>query len=68
MEHHKKLYRSRTDRVLAGVCGGVAKFAGVDSSLVRLIWAAVVIFTGLVPGVLVYLVAMAAVPEEPVVL
>lgn len=66
--HHKRLYRSRTDRVLAGVCGGLARYMNVDSSIVRLVWAAVVVFTGLVPGVLVYLVAMAAVPEEPVVL
>lgn len=66
MEHHKKLYRSRTDRIFAGVCGGLAKYMGVDPSVVRLVWAVVVIFTGLVPGVLAYLIAIAAVPEEPV--
>ena len=68
MEHHKKLYRSRTDRALAGVCGGIAGYLNVDPAVVRLVWAAVVIFSGIVPGALVYLVAVAAVPEEPIVL
>ena len=42
----KKLYRSRTDKKLAGVCGGVAKFFGIDSTIIRLIWVLAVLFAG----------------------
>ena len=41
----KKLYRSRNDRFFAGVCGGIAKYLGIDSTLVRLIT-----FLLIVPG------------------
>lgn len=61
---HKKLYRSRTDKMLGGVCGGLAAHFHIDSTIVRLIWTLIVIFTGLVPGVLVYLLALIIVPEE----
>ena len=40
----KRLYRSETDRMLAGVCGGLADYLSVDATLIRLIWALVVLF------------------------
>ncbi|MDP1624931.1 MAG: PspC domain-containing protein [bacterium] len=67
MEPRKKLYRSRTDRVFAGICGGLAQYFNVDTGLLRLIWVVVVIFSGLFPGVVVYLFAIALIPEEPFV-
>ncbi|MCY4061348.1 MAG: PspC domain-containing protein [Chloroflexi bacterium] len=59
----KRLYRSRKERQLAGVCGGVADYLGVDPTLVRLLWVIFAIAGG--PGVLLYLIMAAVVPEEP---
>jgi phage shock protein C len=60
-----RLYRSRHDRMLAGVAGGLAEMWGADPSLVRVIWALLVIFTGGV-ALLVYIVMALVVPEESV--
>ena len=59
----KRLYRSRKDRQLAGVCGGVADYLGIDPTLVRLVWVLFSIAGG--PGLLLYLIMAAVVPEEP---
>lgn len=59
----KKLYRSRTDKKLCGVCGGLAKYLNVDATVIRLIVILAVIFAGV--GVLAYLVAALVIPEEP---
>jgi len=59
----KRLYRSRRDRVLLGVCGGIARYFGVDPVLVRLIW--LLVSLGPFPGILGYLVAAILMPEEP---
>ena len=59
-----RLYRSRHDRMLAGVAGGLAEMWGADPSLVRVIWALLVIFTGGI-ALLVYIVMALVVPEEP---
>lgn len=61
--HGKKLYRSRDDRMIAGVCGGLGEYFNVDSNLLRLIWTLVVVFTGFVPGVLVYIIAIIIIPK-----
>lgn len=61
----KKLFRSRDDRVIAGVIGGMAEYFNVDASLLRLIFAFVFIFTGLFPMVLVYIIWWVVVPEKP---
>lgn len=63
----KRLYRSRTDRMLAGVAGGLAKYAGVDPALIRVLLVAVIIFSALLPGLLLYLACVLIIPEEPVV-
>lgn len=59
----KKLYRSRTDKKLAGVCGGLAQYLGIDSTIVRLILLALVLCAG--TGVLAYVIAAIVIPEEP---
>jgi phage shock protein PspC (stress-responsive transcriptional regulator) len=56
-----KLTRS-SDRIIAGVAGGIAKYLNVDASIVRIITAAVVLFTGV--GPLLYIVAWLILPEE----
>ena len=60
----KKLYRSNTDKKMAGVCGGVAKFFGIDATIIRLIWALAILFVG--SGLLLYIVCALVIPEEPV--
>lgn len=60
----KKLYRSRTDRVIAGVCGGIAEYLAIDPVVVRLIFVALLLF-GVFPIVLLYAVMWAFVPEAP---
>jgi phage shock protein C len=62
----KKLHRSRTNKVLAGVCGGVGEYLNMDPTIVRLVWVIIVLLTGVFPGVIVYLLAMIIIPEEPV--
>lgn len=60
----RRLYRSDTDKMLAGVCGGLGEYLNVDPTIVRLIWA-ILVFTG--PGLLAYLVAAIIIPgrNEP---
>ncbi len=60
----RKLYKSEDNRVLFGVCGGVAEYLGVDPTIVRLVWAASVLLFGL--GLLVYIIAVLIMPREPV--
>jgi phage shock protein C len=59
-----RLYRSRADRIFTGVAGGLAERLGADPSLVRLVWALLVIFTGGL-ALVVYIVTALVVPEEP---
>jgi phage shock protein C len=61
----KKLYRSRTDRMLAGIFGGMGEYFSVDPTLLRLGWVVVTILSAVIPGVAIYLVAMVLVPLEP---
>jgi len=57
-----RLYRSRNDRMLAGVAGGLAEMWGADPALIRILWALLVIFTGGV-ALIVYIVMAIVVPE-----
>ncbi|HEV2781626.1 MAG TPA: PspC domain-containing protein [Actinophytocola sp.] len=59
----RKLRRSRDDRMVAGVCGGLAKLLGVDTAIVRVVFAAATIL-GVGTGALLYLVCWMIVPEE----
>ena len=61
----RKLYRSRGDRVVGGVLGGAADYLGVDATLLRVIYAALAVFTSFFPAFVLYVVAMAVIPEEP---
>ena len=61
----KRLTRSPTDRKLGGVCGGLAEYLGVDSTVVRVAWVVLAIVPGaIVFGVLAYLVAWFIMPER----
>lgn len=62
MEQPKRLYRSTTDRVLGGVCGGIGEYFTVDPTLIRV--AAVVLAFGGGFGILAYLILWLIVPER----
>ena len=64
MNLDKRLYKSTTDKKLDGVCGGIAEYFGIDSTLIRLAWALLTIAGG--AGVLGYIVAMLVIPNRPI--
>lgn len=59
---NKKLKKSRTDRKICGVCGGLAEYLNMDSTIIRLIWAVLVLAAG--TGLLAYIIAAIVMPEE----
>ncbi len=60
----RKLYRSRNNRMIAGVCSGLAEFFGIDPTVVRLIFVAGTLI-GFGSFVLIYIILFIVVPEEP---
>jgi phage shock protein PspC (stress-responsive transcriptional regulator) len=64
-ENMKRLYRSRSDRMLSGLCAGLGTYVGIDPTIVRLVFALGSIFLFPIP-IIVYLVMMLVVPEEPI--
>ncbi len=58
----KKLHKSRNNRVLAGVCGGIAEFFGIDPTRVRLAWAVMFCFAG--SGLLLYIICALIIPND----
>jgi phage shock protein C len=65
MDVTDRLYRSPDDRMLAGVAGGLAEMLDIDPSIVRIVWAVVIVLTGGL-ALLVYIVMAIVVPERPV--
>ncbi len=63
MEHEKQLYRSRTQKVLGGVAGGLAEYFNIDVILMRLLFVAIVLAGG--SGILLYIILWIVVPLEP---
>ena len=61
----KKLTRSREQRILAGVMGGLGEFFGIDPTLLRLGYVILTVFSGFFPGIIGYLLAILIVPEAP---
>ena len=59
----KKLYRSTSNRMIAGVCGGVAEYLNIDPTVVRVIWAITSIFAFV--GVVAYIACALIIPEKP---
>jgi phage shock protein PspC (stress-responsive transcriptional regulator) len=64
MAGHKPLHRSRSNRVLAGVCGGIAEWLGWDPTLVRILYVIVSILSAAFPGTIAYLVLWLVMPKE----
>ena len=61
----KKLYKSATDKKLAGVCGGVAKYFEIDSTIVRILWFVITWFYGI--GLIAYIACALILPDDPTV-
>ena len=59
----KRLYKSRTDRMIDGICGGVAEYFGLDPTLVRIAWVLLTLLGG--SGIVLYIVAMIVMPANP---
>ena len=59
----KKLYRSNTDKMLTGVCGGLGQYFGIDSTIIRLIFALLVLF-GAGSGIILYIIMALIMPLE----
>jgi phage shock protein PspC (stress-responsive transcriptional regulator) len=60
----RKLYRSQENRMIGGVCGGVAEYFQIDPTLIRLIWIATVLFGGI--GIIIYIASLIIIPVNPV--
>lgn len=65
MSNEKRLYRSRDDRKIAGVCAGLGKYFNIDPTIMRLIFVLAAIFTAVGPLVLIYILLVVIIPEEP---
>lgn len=60
----KNLYRSEKNKVWGGILGGLGEYAGVDPVLFRLLYVFLTIFTGFLPGLVAYIVALFIVPKS----
>ena len=63
MDPTRKLHRSRSDRKLAGVCGGLAQFFNLDPTLIRVLFVVLAVLGG--SGILIYLAMWIMVPNQP---
>ncbi|MBI4028877.1 MAG: PspC domain-containing protein [Candidatus Blackburnbacteria bacterium] len=60
----RKLRRSSTNKVVSGILGGIGEYLNIDPVVVRIVFLAVTIFTGFVPGLLFYLLVHLVVPNS----
>ena len=58
----KKLYRSTKNKMIAGVCGGIAEYLDIDPTVVRLGWVIITLFYGV--GLLAYILALLIIPQK----
>lgn len=59
----KRLYLSNTDKKLAGICGGIAEFFGIDPTIIRVLWIICSLLFG--SGILAYLICWLVIPRQP---
>lgn len=60
----KRLYRSRKDEKIAGICGGLGEFFNIDPTLIRLLVIFITIATGIFPMIFTYIIAWVVIPHE----
>lgn len=59
----KKLYKSENNKMLAGVCGGIAEYCNIDPTVIRVLWALASLWVGL--GILAYIICAIIIPQRP---
>ena len=62
---NKKLYKSNTNKMICGVCGGLGEFFGIDPTIIRLIWAILWLMGG--SGIVAYLLAAVIIPNSEII-
>ena len=62
MDEKKKLYRKEEGKMIAGVCGGIAEYFGIDVTVVRVAWVLLTLFVGC--GILGYIIALLLMPRK----
>ncbi|MGD0236916.1 MAG: PspC domain-containing protein [Syntrophorhabdales bacterium] len=60
----KKLYRSNSNKLIAGICGGLAEYFGVDPTVMRVIYVILTLITGILLGIVLYLILWAIIPQK----
>lgn len=63
----KRLYKSREDKIFAGVLGGIGEYFDMDPTILRLLYILIAVVTGLIPAVIGYIIAVLVVPHKPYV-
>ena len=66
LNNMKKLFRSDKDRIIAGIFGGLGEYLDIDPVLLRLGWLLITVFTGFIPGIIAYAVAILIIPRRPI--
>ncbi|MDD2446263.1 MAG: PspC domain-containing protein [Tissierellia bacterium] len=61
----RKMYLSETDKKIAGVCGGIGEYFGIDSTIIRLLWVFLLFVTAFIGGILAYFLAAIIIPKRP---
>jgi phage shock protein C len=64
MAAQKKLIRSRSDKMIAGVFGGLGNYLNIDPTILRLIYVFITIFSGVFPGLIAYIIAAIIIPQD----
>lgn len=59
---NRKLYKSHTNKMICGVCGGLGEFFGIDPTIIRLVWAVLGLMGG--TGIVAYLIAAVIIPNS----
>ena len=60
----KRIYLSTNEKKLAGVCGGIGEYFDLDPSIVRIGWIVLTVLSGVIPGILAYVIAAVLIPKE----
>jgi phage shock protein C len=60
----KQLYRSETNKVISGVVGGIGEYLEIDPTILRVAWIAITVFTGIAPGIIIYILAILVIPPQ----
>jgi phage shock protein PspC (stress-responsive transcriptional regulator) len=61
----KRLYRSKTEKKFGGICGGLGEYLDLDPTIIRLVILVLIFVSGIIPGIIGYLIAMWIIPEKP---